>query len=216
MTEGRVRLDSLLRRLLPDTRICVVHDARLVLAAAGLDSGIALIAGTGSVAYGRAKDGREVQRGGWGWLLGDEGGGVWIAREAARLVISRSERGVSVGQLGEALLDATGTSGVRQMIVKLHALREPMQWAELSSAVFRTAETDAGSREIIGRAGTELARLAASTGVDGPVVLAGGILLNQPELLDVVRRSLSHLRCIRLEAPPVEGALRLAEELVRG
>ena len=60
-----MRLQSLLERMLPGCRLSVVHDARLVLAAAGLDAGTALIAGTGSVAYGRSADGREAQRGGW-------------------------------------------------------------------------------------------------------------------------------------------------------
>lgn len=216
LPEARARLESLLHRLLPGARVCVVHDARLVLAAAGLDSGIALIAGTGSVAYGRASGGREVQRGGWGWMLGDEGSAVWITREAARLVMTRGERGHSIGQLGDSLLRATEAADPRQMVARLHALHEPMRWAELASVVFATAQADAGSREIVRRAGTELAKLAASTGMTGPIVLAGGVLLHQPELERVVRASLPQFQCIRLEAPPVEGAVRLAEELLRG
>jgi len=38
---GRQRLERILSALLPDCRITVVHDARLVLAAAGLEAGIA-------------------------------------------------------------------------------------------------------------------------------------------------------------------------------
>ena len=87
---ARSRLEALLGRMLPGCRLSVVHDTRLVLAAAGLDSGIALVAGTGSVAYGRTANGREAQRGGWGWMLGDDGSGVWIAREAAREIMSRA------------------------------------------------------------------------------------------------------------------------------
>src|SRR5206468_710817 len=70
---ARSRLRDLLERRLPGCRLSVVHDARLVLAAAGLEEGIALIAGTGSVAYGRTAGGREAQRGGWGWMVGDDG-----------------------------------------------------------------------------------------------------------------------------------------------
>ncbi|HKW69023.1 MAG TPA: BadF/BadG/BcrA/BcrD ATPase family protein [Candidatus Dormibacteraeota bacterium] len=90
---ARERLERLLERTLPGSLVAVVHDARLVLAAAGLQAGIALIAGTGTVAYGRAADGREARRGGWGWILGDEGGGTWITREAAREVMARAEAG---------------------------------------------------------------------------------------------------------------------------
>jgi len=84
--------------------------------------------------------------------------------------------------------------------------------------VFQTAEADAGSRHIIERAGSELGKRVAEVqgalGLAGPVVLAGGLLLNQPRLEDAVRESLPHMHCVRLEEAPVEGAVRLAEELL--
>ena len=219
VAEGRARLDALLRRLLPDARVCVVHDARLVLAAAGLESGIALIAGTGSVAYGRTNEGREAQRGGWGWLIGDEGSGVWITREAARLLMARSEQGSDLGELGDAMFAACGVRDAPQLILELHGKHEARQWALLATTVFETAAVDGGSREIITRAGVELAKRAVEVqgvlGLKGPVVLAGGSLLNQPRLEEAVRNSLPHVRTVRLEEPPVEGAVRLAEELLR-
>ena len=212
--EGRARLESLLHRLLPDSRVRVVHDARLVLAAAGLDSGIALIAGTGSVAYGRSPDGREAQRGGWGWMIGDEGSGVWITREAARLVMARAEGDGPIGALGEAMLKATSTDEAREMLRELHSRREPRRWAELASVVFESSSHDEGARAIVHRGGAELAHLVEQLEIDGPVVLAGGLLLHQPGLEEAVRDALRR-DCIRLERPPVEGAVRLAEELLR-
>jgi glucosamine kinase len=216
--EGRRRLDALLRRLLPDTRVCVVHDARLVLAAAGLEAGIALIAGTGSVAYGRAPDGREVQRGGWGWLIGDEGSGVWLAREAARLLMARTETRQALGVLGEAFLQACGAVDARTMVLKLHAMREPGQWAALAPLVFSAAESDPAVDDIIRAAGAQLARLALGVredlDLDGPVVLAGGLLLNQPRLEAMVREQIPDTAIIRLQEAPVEGAVRLAEALL--
>lgn len=215
---AKQRLHALLERLLHGSRVCVVHDSRLVLAAAGLDSGIALIAGTGSVAYGRASDGREAQRGGWGWMLGDEGAGVWITREAARLVISRADSDSPLAELGDSLLAAADVADVRELVRNLHARREPKEWAELASVVFETAGSDAGSREIIRRAGIELAKRAVEVrgalGIAGPVVLAGGLLLHQARLEEAVRVALPHVECIRLEQPPVEGAVRLAQALL--
>jgi glucosamine kinase len=216
--EANARLAALLRRLLPGSRVCVVHDARLVLAAAGLDAGIALIAGTGSVAYGRTADGREAQRGGWGWMIGDEGSGVWITREAARLVMARTENGDTIGELGRALLTATGASSTLELVRDLHGRREPRRWAELSGLVFEAAGHDDGALEIVRRAAAELARLVAGIsqglGIEGPVVIAGGLLLHHLELEHAVRQQLGR-DCIRLEQPPVEGAVRLAEELLR-
>jgi len=192
----------------------VVHDSRLVLAASGLEEGIALIAGTGSVAYGRTRDGREARRGGWGWLLGDEGGGVWITREAVRLVMTRAELGDPPGELGEALLQATHTEDAAGLDAHMHGLHEPMQWAALASAVFDTAPTDAGARDLVRRAGTELARLVVEVSLPGPVVLAGGLLVAQKRLEEAVRDALPTMECVRLERPPVAGAVLLAQELL--
>jgi glucosamine kinase len=213
---ARSRLHALLERHLPRTPLCVVHDTRLVLSAAGLDAGIALIAGTGAVAYARSADGREAQRGGWGWMLGDEGSGVWIAREAARLLMMRTEKGVSRGQLGDALLAASGVDEAPQLLGVLHAMHEPREWAVLAQVVFDTATADPGAGDIIRRAAVELTRLVVPLRplVDGPVVLAGGLLLNQPLLEAAVRKHVP-MRCVRLEQPPVEGAVRLAAELLR-
>ena len=215
--DARDRLGDFLARRFPRSRTRVVHDSNLVLAAAGLDVGIALIAGTGTIAYARSADGREARRGGWGWMVGDEGGGVWITREAARLVMTRAEVGDGIGELGETLLAACGAEGPEQMVASLHERNEAMEWAALAATVFDTADSDTGSRDIIHRAAEELARLVLSVRPlcpDGPVVLAGGLLLHQPRL-ETELRSQIPIDCIRLEAPPVEGALRLAEGLLK-
>jgi glucosamine kinase len=211
------RLRQLLERLLPGCRVAVVHDARLVLAAAGLEEGIAVIAGTGSVAYGRTAGGREAQHGGWGWLLGDEGGGVWIAREAAREVMRRADAGEALGPMGESLLAACRARSPRELTARLHALREPMRWAGLARVVFETADRDRGADAIVQHAAAALCELAGSVGgaigIDGPVVLAGGLVLNEPRLESSLR-SLLRVECMRLEVPPVAGAVRLANGLI--
>ncbi|WP_243635531.1 N-acetylglucosamine kinase [Kocuria tytonicola] len=89
------RLAGLIRSagsLDPGTPVTAVHDTRLILAAGGHTTGIALIAGTGSVAWGVDASGREVRAGGWGYLLGDEGSGYWIGREAVRRVLRLSQQ----------------------------------------------------------------------------------------------------------------------------
>ena len=78
-------------RLTPLTRsgiVVIVNDAMLVLPAAGLDAGVGVICGTGSIAVGTWA-GREARAGGFGYLLGDEGSGYWIARAALRAVRAR-------------------------------------------------------------------------------------------------------------------------------
>lgn len=53
-------LRQLLADRLPGVTVLVVHDARLLLAAAGLDTGVAVISGTGSVAWGIRADGTDA------------------------------------------------------------------------------------------------------------------------------------------------------------
>ncbi len=192
----------------------MVHDARLVLSAAQIDEGIALISGTGSVAYGRTAGGREARAGGWGWQLGDDGGGAWIAREGAREVLRSADAGQPLGELGRRLLAAFDVRDTMQLLGKLNAIPEPMQWAAKANIVFEAAESDPGAQSVVLRAASALRDLATSVrqslGVDGPVVLAGGLLLNQPKLERAVRERLGS-ECIRLEEPPVAGAVRIAE-----
>jgi N-acetylglucosamine kinase-like BadF-type ATPase len=211
---AQVRLEELLSSRLPGSLISVVHDARLVLAAAQLDEGIALISGTGSVAYGRTAAGLEARAGGWGWQLGDDGGGAWITREGAREVMQSADAGRPLGQLGRRLLDAFDAGDTMQLLGKLNAIREPMEWAAMASIIFESAGADPEAQRVVRRAASALSDLAKSVqqslGIDGPVVLAGGLLLNQPTLEHAVREALGS-ECIRLEEPPVAGAVRLAE-----
>jgi N-acetylglucosamine kinase-like BadF-type ATPase len=212
--EARLRLERLLESLLPGCRISVVHDARLVLAAAQKDEGIALISGTGSVAYGRTAAGLEARSGGWGWPLGDDGGGAWITREAAREVMRRADSGQPLGELGKRLLMACGAADALDLLGMLNAIREPMEWAAVANVVFETADADATAQSVVLRAGSALSELVNSVrvvlGIEGPVVMAGGLLRNQPKLEGAVRVKLGS-QCIRLDEPPVAGAVRLAE-----
>jgi len=79
---------SIMRRIGFKSRVLVVMTALVALTAgAGDDPGVVLIAGTGSIAYGRDGAGRAARAGGWGYLLGDEGGGFWIGRAALSAVV---------------------------------------------------------------------------------------------------------------------------------
>jgi N-acetylglucosamine kinase-like BadF-type ATPase len=64
---------------------CLIDSYARIALAAGLGAntaGIVLIAGTGSIAYGRTGDGSIIRAGGWGHLVSDEGSGYDIGRQA--------------------------------------------------------------------------------------------------------------------------------------
>lgn len=91
-------LTELIQPLAPDAVVSVVHDTRLLLAATGCSTGIAVIAGTGWAAW--VTNGEDQARaGGWGYLLGDEGSGYWFGREAVRYSLERMNNGLRPDEL---------------------------------------------------------------------------------------------------------------------
>lgn len=69
--------------------------------------GILLYAGTGSVAYAIDEYAEVHQIGGWGYLLGDEGAGYWIGKEAIRFSLFNieSKKQIEVGSLSGQILE---------------------------------------------------------------------------------------------------------------
>jgi N-acetylglucosamine kinase-like BadF-type ATPase len=216
--EQERRIAGLLAQELPSAEIRVVHDSALLLAAAGTDVGIALIAGTGSVAWGRAEDGREARAGGWGYVLGDDGSGYGIARAAVRHALGRLDAGLGPDPLATALAADCGLD--RPGLLLDHFYAEPARryWAERSRVVVELAAAgDRAATAVVGSAADALAelveRVSLRLAIAGPVVLAGGVLVHQP----LVRRLLAArlagvgITDLRLlDVDPALGAVRLA------
>ena len=81
--EGRAALAKALRPLAREVRVLPDYEIAH-LAAFGGGPGVVLVASTGSAAFARGPGGRTRRAGGYGPLLGDEGSGFWLGREAAR------------------------------------------------------------------------------------------------------------------------------------
>jgi glucosamine kinase len=211
-------LERLLAERAPGAAVQVVHDARLVLSAAGLDAGVALISGTGSVAWGAHPDGTDARAGGWGHLLGDEGSGYRIALDAVRHALDRMDAGAPVDPLTTALLASCDLTDREQLIDHVYATQDRRYWAQRAAAVITLAdEEDATALAILGAAADALAVLAdrvfGRIGRPGPVVLGGGLLVHQPLLQRQVRERLPGVEVRVLTDAPVMGALRLAAAL---
>src|SRR5689334_18641338 len=82
MSGGPEDKEAILAAMLRTRRLVVTTDAVTALAGATANGqGIIVIAGTGSIAFGRGSDGRGVRAGGWGYIYGDEGGAFDIGRQ---------------------------------------------------------------------------------------------------------------------------------------
>lgn len=219
---SRAVLSALLTEHFPGARIEVVHDTRIVLAAAGLDAGAVLVAGTGSVAWGKRGDGREARSGGYGYLLGDEGSGYAVVRDAVREALREFYAGLEPGLLVKTLMAATASVDALQLMDFFYAKPEPDHWARLAPLVLDlAADGDPAAVRIQAEAAHALATLARQVlgelGLDLPLVMAGGLLVNHSQLAGSVARKVS------LEDPsavtiltqtPVHGAVELAWQLL--
>ena len=197
----------------------VVNDAELVLPATGLDAGVGLIVGTGSIASGHAPGRATSTAGGWGWLLGDEGSAPALVLQAVRAVLLRHELGREPDALGQALLAAHGVAAPPDLLVPVSAAAAGGSWARLAPLVFAAA--DAGSEDadrVLHQAAAALAQLVdrlARRGIDvRDVVIAGGVARHQPRYVQRIAAAVRALhpgaRVRRLEVEPVSGALVLA------
>jgi glucosamine kinase len=114
--EARERVLEVLAKSGVAERIAVVSDAEIALAAAfGSGPGILLIAGTGSAVFGRGADGRLARCGGWGAVLGDEGGGHALGIGALRTVLRVADELEMPTGLVPAVLEATDTADPRAL-----------------------------------------------------------------------------------------------------
>lgn len=218
--QQQLLLAEALRTVIPVAE--VVNDAGLVLPAAGVSRGTGVIAGTGSCAASVDAAGRPFTVGGWGWVLGDEGGAAGIVRDACRAVLAawdEAEDDLLTGMLLKAI-DADHPHSLGYLL----ASTEPVAWAANASIVFDAAAR--GSRRAAGVIADHVAALVRLLGVAGRrgghlgvVVVAGGVFAAQDRYFEAfanrVREAYGTATTVsRLELPPVEGALHLARSLL--
>lgn len=205
----------------PGARITVVHDSRLLLAAGGASTGVAVIAGTGSAAWGKNDAGEEARAGGWGYLLGDEGSGYWLGREAVRHSLRRMNQGLEPDRLSRALLDSCGVDEPGKLIALFHSPDTGRRyWAQQAKLVVEAADAgDEASQTMVVQAGHDLADLAGQAtrqlGLNGPVILGSGLGMNVPRLQEaftsaLAEQGITDVRILRQD--PVFGVPRLVAE----
>ncbi len=175
--------------------------------------GIVTIAGTGSGAVEIDHGTQLARRDAWGWLLGDEGSGWWLGREAVRAALSELERGVEPGPVTRAVMTELGTSDLASTIAQCYA-RTPRALSELAPVVSR-ALPDPTAAAILDRAARVItARVQELSGErrDLPIVLAGSLVTGNGPLSEAVRERLGTLgfQSVHQAGDGLAGALWLA------
>ena len=118
--------------------------------------GILVIGGTGAVVLGRCSDGVRYTAGGWGPMIGDEGSGFWIGREAVKRAFWAYDRGEPT-KLLEAIRQAWGVADLGGIVGFANARPGP-DFAALAPVVTACAEAgDDLAVRVLTSAGDELA-----------------------------------------------------------
>lgn len=203
----------------------VVGDMEIALSAAfGSGPGVIVIAGTGSIAYGRDAQGKTARAGGWGFAISDEGSAHWIGRAAVGSVLREVDE---AGRFDSALFrQLTSAWGVNTPQELASAANAQANFAALLPAVMIAGESgDTVAKNFLAQAASELARLAAivirqlfsESSVHGaavPLAMAGGVFRYSETIRELFLNGLNEQNArvlLRLAVvDPVEGALEMA------
>ncbi len=203
-------------------RVDVTNDA-VILLAAGTPRGwgLALIAGTGSIAFGRSADGRRARAGGWGYLLGDEGSAYALVIAGLKAVVRAADGRGPVTRLTERFLKHLGLSQPQELVAAVYRSgRSRADFAAWAPLVLEEAEKDEVAGAIVEQEARELARAGEAVvrqfRWEGPIplALAGGLLLGSENYRQRVLGALTTCGIqpepIALVEEPAWGAVLLA------
>ncbi len=201
--------------------LVVLPDAMVAFADAfGDEAGILLIAGTGSVCYGRAPGGKMARCGGWGPICGDEGSGGWIGKRALSIVTATAdEREPMTALLGVILTHLQLESpddliawAASAEVSDVAALSGPVLQAAANGDMRANSLCTLAAEELVVHVRTLARQLFTDERAAIPVALAGGLMQRGSYLRKLVEMRLkSAVPGTQLHAGeviPVRGAVR--------
>lgn len=201
---GREKDQEEIKALFDDTvfssKITVNSDAIIALAGAfGTTEGIIIIAGTGSICFGSNDEGKIVRSGGWGYLLGDEGSGYYIGREAIMASLKDLDGRGEKTKLKEKLVERFDIDRIDKIIPLIYQNKiDRVEIANIAPLVFELAnQGDLVSNEIIRKTGLEMGLLAKAvanqlglSGEEIQLALIGSIFKQKDLLINSISKEL--------------------------
>ena len=154
-------LDGIIRA----DRIVVTNDAVIALAGATVgEPGVIMIAGSGSISFGRNRAGKTARAGGWGYVFGDEAGAFGLARQGLRAALRQEEGWGPATKLHALFLQEGGARSANELLHLFYSADFPRaRIASFAAIVERAAsEGDRVARGILLKAASELALLASA------------------------------------------------------
>ena len=215
------RLEEILRGEGWSGPLEIVGDQDIALAGAIRGHGAVLIAGTGSICFGRDPLGQSFRVGGYGYLVDDVGSGYALGREILRSVVRAGDGRDAPTMLTGLVLEDLGIGDLGALITWLYAPETGKKEIASLSRLLEPAlaRRDAAAVRIADQAADELAQLVLTgwhkSGMkDGELALAGSILQKNDWIRhrtsEQITRSLPAVRIREPLASPAVGAALLA------
>lgn len=224
---GRPADRQLLTEVLQQARLAqrVVLESDALAALTGAfagEPGIIVSAGTGAIVHARTPEGKIVRVGGWGYLLGDEGSGFYLAKQALNAALKAWDGRGEQTQLRARFERHFGVASIELALTQIYdPAFDRGRIAELAPLVFAAAEAgDLVAQILVQQTGNELGRLALAAvkhfALDAhiPLALLGKLFRRADALLPAFWQALQeeqgrvHIVAPRFE--PLLGAALLA------
>ena len=185
----RAKIEQIFVKYFPNAACTLVLDIELAYRAYfKTGAGILLYAGTGSIAMHINQAGELLRAGGWGYLLGDEGAGYWIGREAMRHIALQLElktndpftelicKKLSISNWGDIRsivygAERSSVAAITKDVATLALQGDRVAVGILESASEHLSALISRSDEIIGQVGL-------------PIIFSGGIASEIPMIFD--------------------------------
>ena len=208
----------------------VVGDMQIALEAAfGKGPGVIVIAGTGSIAYGRDAQGRTARAGGWGFAVSDEGSSHWIGRSAVANLLRAIDDGETVAAETPLYCELRVVWNFHSIDELVRSANSKTDFAAFFPAVLGAADAgDTLAESVLAQAAFELARLAGivvhrlfTMSDASPVSLAmvGGVFHHAKMVREAFRKEICTANLqVQLNpevVDPVRGALQRARKAGR-
>lgn len=199
----------------------VVGDVELLLAAGTPEGwGVAVVAGTGSMAHARGPDGTTARAGGWGYLIGDEGSGYSLALSGLRAVARAADGRGPETELTARFLDACDLTRPEELVPLVYRNSDRTTIAGFAPILLEAAEDgDSVAGEIVRDAANELA-LAVDAAVRSlglttfPLAVSGGLLVTSDFYREQFLTALGALNltasAVVVVSEPADGAVSIA------
>lgn len=195
-----------------DTALCGAHNREL---------GIILIAGTGSICYGKNEAGDTHRAGGYGYLIDDEGSGYSIGRDLLSAVVRAHDGRLSETVIAKMVFEQLGMTSIQQIIGFVYDKQtNKKDIAALAPILSKACELgDEAALAIADKSARSLLELVVPVAEklsmqDGTLAIAGSALLKnsfiQTAFIDLLKERYPAMTCITPKRDAASGAALMA------